>query len=153
MTGDFTLHQARELLRDALQRELASGPMIAGSIRVRRTRCGKPGCPTCAKRGGHGPYAELSSYQGGKLKQRSVSKEDVEALTAAVERAHRFDRWLRALRIVEAALVDADDSDVPLRKRWVPGSDLGFVGRVLAEIRGRAPLGGAPGASERRHTC
>ena len=70
--------------------------LSSGNLQKRYKRCGNPNC-RCAKDpdARHGPYFEWSYMKGGKLRHRSLTAQQADAMTVAIENFHKVKRLLK----------------------------------------------------------
>jgi len=100
--------QARKRLREiAREREQcervlvqARGPLVAGSLVERYTRCRRAGCK-CMRGEPHGPFLYLSRNEGGRTRWLYIGKATEGPLALAARRYKAFAEALHTLRRLE----------------------------------------------------
>ncbi len=73
------------------------GPLVAGSLVSRTTRCKRPGC-RCGKGQPHGPFLYLSRNIDGRTRWLYIGKATMGRLAKAVRRYKEFTMHVRTLR-------------------------------------------------------
>ena len=73
------------------------GPLVAGSLVSRTTRCKRPGC-RCEKGQPHGPFLYLSRNIDGRTRWLYIGKATQGRLAQAARRYKAFNEHVRALR-------------------------------------------------------
>jgi len=109
-TLDAKLQRLEERHR-ALLRELVDiGPVLRGSICLRRARCGKPTCHCHCHRNPralHGPYSIWTRKVAGKTVTLTLSTDQAARLQVWTRNMRRFDRLVKALQDVGLRAADA----------------------------------------------
>ena len=103
-------HQAEaEKIAAELAAIAATGMILPGSITVRRTRCGKPGCRCHADPPQlHGPYRQWTRKIAAKTVCRWLTPGQQHDYQAWIDNDHRLRELLTRLEALGTAAVDAD---------------------------------------------
>ena len=105
----------------------AAGFALPGTLTVRPTRCGKPGCrchgdpPRL-----HGPYAEWTRKIGGKTATRRLTPRELAEYQPLFDNAKRLRSLLAELQDLTLEIIEADNSpdgamNPPSRKERTSG--------------------------------
>jgi len=78
----------------------ARGPLVAGSLVERYTKCRRAGCK-CMRGEPHGPFLYLSRNEGGRTRWSYIGKATEGPLALAAKRYKAFAEALRSLRRLE----------------------------------------------------
>jgi hypothetical protein len=103
-------HQAEaEKIAAELAAIAATGMILPGSITVRRTRCGKPGCACHADPPRlHGPYRQWTRKIAAKTTGRWLTPDQQHDYQAWIDNDHRIRELLARLEALGTAAVDTD---------------------------------------------
>ena len=130
------IRRARARLARRLGRR---GEIMKGSLVMRLTRCGRPGCK-CALGQKHGPYLYVSVFRGGRTRSVYVPQQ--------MEGAVR--RWVEGARALESDIADITWLNAELLRRASEESRGAARGRSIRARGGRAGSDESPASGRSR---